>query len=92
MKGVPQDLAGKTFNTIRVIERCEDFEGSSDTRVQYKVRCDKCLCVYKVPARYIQRRKTYYACTRCPIVKSIMKLEMDKRYLDIRIEELKARI
>mgnify|MGYP003563385377 CR=1 FL=1 len=56
---------GKQFGVIEVIERCEDYEGKSDTRKQYLCICNNCGNLFKTPARNLTRRPNRKGCINC---------------------------
>jgi len=61
--GKLNDFTGKSINGLTVIERVENFEGETDSRVQYLVICD-CGNKFKTVARYLTRNKEK-GCRKC---------------------------
>lgn len=58
-----EDLTGKIFGKLTILKRVEDYDGKTDLRAQYLVRCE-CGKKEKIIARYLKRgdRKSCYTC------------------------------
>ena len=50
-----EDLTGRKVGKVVVIKRVENFEGMSDSRSQYLVRCSNCGGEHKVVGRDLKR-------------------------------------
>lgn len=59
-----EDLTGKVFGKLTVIKRVGNFDGTTDMRSQYLVKCS-CGNEQEVVARYLKNggRKSCYACS-----------------------------
>lgn len=54
------DMTGEQIHEIKVIKRAEDYDGSSDTRVQCLCECSICYKMFVEVARNLVRYKSKY--------------------------------